>query len=98
MKHPPHIYLASNSPRRAELLRQIGVNFRQGWCLLDQELEDGVRSVAVPIRDGSGRTVTAINTSAHATRVTLATLRESFLPRLRECSVLINQDLASRQY
>jgi len=28
MKHPPHIYLASNSPRRAELLRQIGVNFR----------------------------------------------------------------------
>ncbi len=28
MKHPPHIYLASNSPRRAELLQQIGVNFR----------------------------------------------------------------------
>jgi len=28
MKHPPDIYLASNSPRRAELLRQIGVDFR----------------------------------------------------------------------
>jgi len=27
VKHPPHLYLASNSPRRAELLRQIGVNF-----------------------------------------------------------------------
>ncbi len=81
-----------------QLRRELDKVRAQGWCLLDQELEDGVRSVAVPIRDGSGRTVAAINTSAHATRVTLATLRESFLPRLRECSVLINQDLASRQY
>jgi septum formation protein len=36
MKHPPHIYLASNSPRRAELLRQIGVNFRVIAAAVDE--------------------------------------------------------------
>jgi len=65
----------------------------QGWCLLDQELEDGVRSIAVPIRDGSGRTVAAINVSAHATRVTLSTLKERFLPALRACGEQIHKDL-----
>jgi IclR family pca regulon transcriptional regulator len=69
----------------------------QGWCLLDQELEDGVRSVAVPLRDGSGRVIAAVNTSAHAARVSMATLREEFLPRLLECAAEINQDLLVRQ-
>lgn len=68
----------------------------QGWCLLDQELEEGVRSVAVPTHDASGRVVAAINTSAHATRVTLQTLREEFLPLLRACADKIDSDLASR--
>jgi septum formation protein len=36
MKHPPHLYLASNSPRRAELLRQIGVNFRVIAAAIDE--------------------------------------------------------------
>ena len=69
----------------------------QGWCLLDQELEDGVRSIAVPIRDGSGRTVAAINVSAHATRVTLSTLKEKFLPPLRDCGEQIHRDLPSHR-
>lgn len=68
----------------------------QGWCLIDQELEDGVRSVAAPVHDGSGRVVAAINTSAHAARVTLDTLRTQFLPALRTCGRNIDQDLAGR--
>jgi septum formation protein len=36
MQHPPHLYLASNSPRRAELLRQIGVNFRVIAAAIDE--------------------------------------------------------------
>jgi len=36
MKHPPDIYLASNSPRRAELLRQIGVDFRVIAVAIDE--------------------------------------------------------------
>jgi septum formation protein len=41
MKHPPHIYLASNSPRRAELLRQIGVNFRVIAAVIDESAVAG---------------------------------------------------------
>lgn len=79
---------------RAELTRVRD----QGWCLLDQELEDGVRSVAIPVRDASGRVVAAINASAHATRVTIETLREEVLPRLQGCAMQIDLDLAGRQY
>jgi nucleoside triphosphate pyrophosphatase len=41
MKHPPHLYLASNSPRRAELLRQIGVNFRVIAAAIDESAVAG---------------------------------------------------------
>src|SRR5689334_959497 len=51
---------------RAELLRIR----RQGWALVDQELEEGLRSIAAPIRDASGDVVAAVNVSAHASRGT----------------------------
>jgi IclR family pca regulon transcriptional regulator len=81
-----------------ELREELQRVHDQGWCLLDQELEDGVRSVAFPVRDASGRVVAAVNTSAHATRVSMATLKNDFLPRLRQCAQQIEQDLAGRQY
>jgi IclR family pca regulon transcriptional regulator len=65
----------------------------RGWGLVDQELEDGVRSIAVPIHDSARRVVAAINTSAHATRVPLTTLQKSFLPKLRECAAAIDAEL-----
>lgn len=65
----------------------------RGWGLVDQELEDGVRSVAVPIHDSARQVVAAINTSAHATRVSLTTLQKSFLPKLRECAAAIDGEL-----
>ncbi len=65
----------------------------RGWCIVDQELEDGVRSVAVPVHDDAGRVVAAVNTSAHAARVPLAMLQKHFLPRLRECASEIDAEL-----
>jgi IclR family pca regulon transcriptional regulator len=70
---------------------------RQGWALVDQELEDGVRSVAVPIRRGRrDATQFAINVSAHAARVTVDRLREEFLPLLQETAAQIGAELALR--
>mgnify|MGYP006278984285 CR=1 FL=1 len=69
----------------------------QGWCLLDQELEEGVRSIAVPLHDATGKVVAAINTSAHTTRVPLAQLHEEFLPMLQACGAAIDHDLAGIQ-
>lgn len=70
---------------------------RQGWALVDQELEDGVRSVAVPIRRGPrDATQAAINVSAHAARVSVERLRDEFLPLLQEAAAQIGADLALR--
>jgi len=78
-------------------LKQILATVRaQGWAAVDQELEAGVRSVAVPIRDSSGKVVAAINASAHAARVPMRTLEKQFLPRLLDAARQIDTELATR--
>ena len=78
-------------------LRAILADVRaKGWAAVDQELEAGVRSIAVPIRDSSGRVVAAINASAHAARVPMRTLEKQFLPRLLDAAQQIDAELASR--
>jgi IclR family pca regulon transcriptional regulator len=62
---------------------------------VDQELEEGLRSVAAPIVTAAGEVAAAINVSTHASRVTLDTLRRSFLPRLLETADRIQTDLAA---
>ncbi|HSX65843.1 MAG TPA: IclR family transcriptional regulator C-terminal domain-containing protein, partial [Pseudoxanthomonas sp.] len=46
----------------------------QGWCIVDQELEQGLRSIAVPVRDSSGHVLAAMNVSTHAGRVPISEL------------------------
>jgi IclR family transcriptional regulator, pca regulon regulatory protein len=78
-------------------LRRILAKVRaQGWAAVDQELEAGVRSIAVPIRDSSGKVVAAINASAHAARVPMRTLEKQFLPRLLDAAQQIDAELATR--
>jgi IclR family pca regulon transcriptional regulator len=67
----------------------------QGYALVDQELEEGLRSLAAPIGDASGAVTAAINVSAHASRVTLDTLRRSYLPQLLVTAGRIQADLAA---
>jgi IclR family pca regulon transcriptional regulator len=52
----------------------------QGWSLVDQELELGLRSLAAPIRGADGRAVAALNVAAAAPRVGLDELHDRFLP------------------
>jgi IclR family pca regulon transcriptional regulator len=69
---------------------------RQGWAVVDQELEDGIRSVAVPLRNGNGQAVAALNVSSHAGRVSLDTIRRRFLPALTATAAHINERLGRR--
>jgi IclR family transcriptional regulator, pca regulon regulatory protein len=78
---------------RDRLRAEVERTRTRGWGMVDQELEDGVRSIAVPIHDSAGHVVAAVNTSAHATRVPLATLQRSFLPKLRACASAIDAEL-----
>jgi IclR family transcriptional regulator, pca regulon regulatory protein len=80
-----------------EVLRAVLVDVRaKGWALLDQELEDGVRSVAAPVRDRSGRAVAALNIGTQAARVTLQQLRADLVPALLDAAATISRQLAKR--
>lgn len=59
---------------------------REGYALTDGELEEGLRSIAVPVRSGGGRIIAAINVSAQAGRVTKSQMVEEFLPVLRKAA------------
>jgi IclR family transcriptional regulator, pca regulon regulatory protein len=69
---------------------------RQGWTMVDQELEDGVRSIATPLRGRGGRAVAALNCSTHAGRVGLRELRTEFVPALLATAAEIDARLAAR--
>lgn len=68
---------------------------RQGWALVDQELEHGLRSIAVPLRGQNGDVVAAMNLSTQASRRTTAAVRRELLPPLREAATAIEADLAA---
>jgi IclR family pca regulon transcriptional regulator len=65
----------------------------QGWALVDQELEEGLRSVAAPIRDGDGRAVAAVNVSTHAGRRSVDEVVEDLLEPLLRTARAIETDL-----
>ena len=55
---------------------------RQQYAVVDQELEIGLRSIAVPVKDFRQRVAAAINVSVQATRVSVAEMEKTFLPAL----------------
>lgn len=75
----------------AMLRRELRKVAQQGYTVVDQELEEGLRSAAVPIKDGSGN-VAALNVSVHAGRADVATLHERFVPRLLQAAAAIEAD------
>ncbi len=79
-----------------EQLRQIIAEVgRDGYSIVDQELEEGLRAIAVPIHDSSGAVTAAINVSAHASRLSPDAMRAQLLPALLETARNIEADLKS---
>jgi IclR family pca regulon transcriptional regulator len=66
---------------------------KQGWALVDQELEEGLRSVAAPLHDRAGRVVAAVNLSAHASRTSAEKVRRELVPPLLAAAGRIEADL-----
>jgi IclR family transcriptional regulator, pca regulon regulatory protein len=65
---------------------------RQGYAATDQELEEGLRSLAVPLRNSSGAVAAALNLSVHASRASIASLRRDFLPLALRTATAIEED------
>jgi IclR family pca regulon transcriptional regulator len=68
----------------------------QGWALVDQELEMGLRSVAAPLRDASGRAVAAMNISTQVARTPLEQIHDELVPDLVATAGRISESLAKR--
>ena len=81
--------LTTQAALRAELCRVRA----QGYALVDQELEEGLRSVAAPIRERSGAVVAAVNVGAHASRTSAEVMRRELLPPLLATAARIEADL-----
>jgi IclR family transcriptional regulator, pca regulon regulatory protein len=86
---PPYIG-RSPDQLRDEL---AGVRAR-GWALADEELAPGVRSVAVPVRDGTGAVRAAMNVTVHAAETTTQRLLHDYLPLLLTTAGEISADWA----
>jgi IclR family transcriptional regulator, pca regulon regulatory protein len=78
-----------------EALREKLLEVRDlGYGLVDQELERGLRSIAVPVRNKQRRVVAAINVSSHISRITKDKARRQFLPPLLKAASQIEADLS----
>jgi IclR family pca regulon transcriptional regulator len=97
-------YLASATLKRfqpatvtdsATLAERIMRARADGYAIVDQELEEGLLAVAVPIHDRFGRTIAAINLSTLVTRHTAKSVRSDLLPPLQRCAGMIERDLAN---
>jgi IclR family pca regulon transcriptional regulator len=89
------LFTAATVKDKETLRKEIQRVRGQGWALVDQELEDGLRSIAVPIRNSGGVVVAAMNLSTHASRRAPAAIRKDLLPPLREAAAAIEADLAA---
>jgi IclR family transcriptional regulator, pca regulon regulatory protein len=72
------------------ILKQAG---KRGYALVDEELELGLRSIAVPVVSKTGRVQAAMNSGVHVARLSRADLEKKILPALKEHARLLGQML-----
>lgn len=76
---------------RDAVLREVRA---RGWALTDEQLSLGIRSIAAPLRDGSGRVIAGVNVNCHAAETSVEYLLEHHLPLLLHTAGEISADFA----
>lgn len=71
---------------RNQLLQALQQAKESQYVIVDQELDTGLRSLALPVYKSNNELIGAINVSTNASRISYATLMEEFLPTLRDCA------------
>lgn len=79
----------------AALRQELARVAKQGYCIVDQELEAGLRSVACPIRNAEDQTIAAINVSTRAAAYTADELVRKLLPQLNDTALAITRDVTT---
>jgi IclR family pca regulon transcriptional regulator len=92
---PSRVGMPTYIGRTPEQLREELTAVRaRGWALADEELAPGVRSVAVPVRDGTGAVRAAMNVTVHAAETSTERLLGEHLPRLLRTAGEVSADWA----
>ncbi|WP_313314940.1 IclR family transcriptional regulator [Pulveribacter sp.] len=94
---PRHAFTPHTLLQDDALLERIAQARQQGWCLVNQELEEGLISIAAPLKNRAGHTVAALNISGQANRTSEAAMREQLLPALLQTSQAISRTLGTRR-
>jgi IclR family pca regulon transcriptional regulator len=81
---------------KATLAVAIRVVRRQGWAIVDQELEEGLISMSAPIRDRQGRVIAALNISGNAQRKSAKQMVKAFLEPLQDAAQRVSEMVARR--
>lgn len=87
-------YTPSTITEPQALFERIKADRAQGFSIVDEELERGLRSIAVPVVDRRGVAVAGLNLSTNSTRITRNHMRDHFLPKLRDVSEQISSFIA----
>ena len=82
----PIVHTPRTMTKRADLMEEFQRIRSAGYALVDQELEIGLRSVAVPVRRSDNSVVAAINIGVQATRVDNKTMINSYVPVLQKAA------------
>jgi IclR family pca regulon transcriptional regulator len=73
-----------------EVVRAARIN---GYAITDEELEFGMRAMAVPVRDAAGKTIAAMSVSVSSHRVTVEQMLTDILPPLRDHAYSLERSL-----
>ena len=79
-------------PDQAERDAELREVRARGWALTDEQLTRGIRSVAAPLRNGSGQVVAALNVNTHAAETPMEQLIDHHLPLLLHAAGEISAD------
>lgn len=80
----------------ADIAARVAQVRKQGWSLINQELEEGLVSLAAPITNRAGQTVAAINISGQANRTSAKVMQDTMLPPLLAAAQSISRMLAAQ--
>lgn len=80
------------TPTRAELDESLASIRERGWAMSDEMLSVGIRSIAAPVRDATGRTAAAMNVTVHAAETSIEHLTTEYLPLLLETATAVSQE------
>ncbi|UXJ55168.1 IclR family transcriptional regulator domain-containing protein [Pseudomonas citronellolis] len=88
-RNPPRALTPYTLTDMDALRAEIAKVARQGFCVVDQEYEIGMRVIGVPLLDRSGRMRASLAITTHASRLGLDEMRLRYLPALYEAQALL---------